>query len=211
MNLEPRIIDLESYPRRAHFEYFCSFANPYVGLTAEVDITPLMEMRAKTGAPFFLSLLYCASRAANSVPELRQRIRDGRILEYPACPSSHTVAKADGTYAYCVLPPSLPFHEFLPKAIAAQEECRKCGNIEEDDSAIACLFVSSAPWVSYTALVQPTPIPADSNVRITWGKYFERNGRTIIPLSILCHHALVDGRHIGMFYDQLNEEIKNLK
>ena len=133
MNLEPRIIDLESYPRRAHFEYFCSFANPYVGLTAEVDITPLMEMRAKTGAPFFLSLLYCASRAANSVPELRQRIRDGRILEYPACPSSHTVAKADGTYAYCVLPPSLPFHEFLPKAIAAQEECRKCGNIEEDD------------------------------------------------------------------------------
>ena len=208
--MNPKIIDLSAYPRRAHFEYFSSFANPYVGVTVEVDITPLMEMRSKTGAPFFLSLLYSAAQAANSVPELRQRIKDGRILEFERCPTSHTVAKPDGTYAYCVLNSDMPFGEFLPIASAAQEKCRISGTIEEDDSAIASFFISSVPWISYTGLVQPTPHPADSNVRITWGKYFDRNGRTIIPVSLLCHHALVDGRHMAQFYDALNAELEKM-
>lgn len=202
-----RIIDPAGMPRRAHFEYFNTFANPYVGVTVEVDITALMQWRSKNGAPFFLSLLYFAAQAANAVPELRQRIRDGRILEFENCPTSHTVAKPDGTYAYCVLEPGMPFGEYLPVAIAAQENCRISGTIEEDDSAIASFFVSSVPWISYTGLVQPTPSPADSNVRISWGKYFQRDGRTIIPMSLLCHHALVDGRHMAQFYDELNARI----
>jgi chloramphenicol O-acetyltransferase type A len=208
--LTPKIIDPASLPRRAHFDYFNAFANPYVGVTVEVDITPLMDWRSKNGAPFFLSLLYHVAQAANSVPEFRQRIREGKILEFPRCPTSHTVAKADGTYAYCVLESNIPFDEFLPIAINAQEKCRECGTIEEYDSAIASFFVSSVPWISYTGLVQPTPYPADSNVRISWGKYFQRNGRTIIPMSLLCHHALVDGRHLAQFYDALRAEMDKL-
>lgn len=208
--LEPRIIDPSSLPRRAHFEYFNSFANPYVGVTVEVDITTLMDWLKENSAPFFLSLLYHVAQAANSVPELRQRIRDGKILEFPRCPTSHTVAKPDGTYAYCVLDSDIPFEVFLPIAAEAQESCKKSGTIEEDDSAIASFFVSSVPWISYTGLVQPTPMPADSNVRISWGKYFERNGRILIPMSLLCHHALVDGRHMAQFYDALNAQLQAL-
>ena len=206
----PKIIDPASLPRRAHFEYFNSFANPYVGVTVEVDITPLMNWRSQNGAPFFLSLLYHVAQAANSVPELRQRIRDGKILEFSRCPTSHTVAKADGTYAYCVLESDMSFDQFLPVAIAAQQRCKESGTIEEDDSAIASFFVSSVPWISYTGLVQPTPHPADSNVRISWGKYFERGGRIIIPMSLLCHHALVDGRHMARFYDELQALLSKL-
>lgn len=206
-----RIIDLANYPRRAHFEYFSSFADPYVGVTAEVDITPLMHYRRSSGAPFFLSLLHLVAQAANSVPELRQRIVNGQIMEFSICPTSHTVAKADGTYAYCSLPAGLPFEEFLPLAIAAQESCRRSGNIAEDpDDVLASFFVSSLPWLSYTSLVQPTPRPADSNVRITWGKYFERDGRTIIPMSLLCHHALVDGLHMARFYEALRQSLDAL-
>jgi len=202
-------IDLGSYPRKAHFDYFCSFPNPYVGLTANVDITYFMEKRRRMGAPFFLSLLYCAARAANTVPELRQRIIGGEIWEFPLCPTSHTVAKADGTYGYCVLEGGMSFSEFLPKAAAAQEQCRRSGGIEEDDSAIPCLFVSSMPWVSYTALTQPVPYPADSNVRISWGRYFEENGKILLPLTLLCHHGLVDGLHIGRFYEAMEKELED--
>lgn len=200
-------IDISSYARKAHFDYFCSFPNPYVGLTANVDITSFMEKRRTMGAPFFLSLLYCAERAANSVPELRQRIIDGEIWEFPICPSSHTVAKPYGTYGYCVLESGLEFADFLPKAIAAQELCRESGGIDEDDSAIACFFISSMPWVSYTALVQPVPCPADSNVRISWGKYFAEGDRILLPVTLLCHHGLVDGLHIGRFYEALDREL----
>ena len=76
--------------------------------------------------------------------------------------------------------------------------------------ALEKLFVTSLPWLSYTALVQPVPSPADSNPRITFGKYFPQGGRVLLPVSILCNHALVDGLHIAAFYQNFDEEIKHI-
>lgn len=73
--------------------------------------------------------------------------------------------------------------------------------------ALNKIFISTLPWISYTALINPTPIPADSNPRITWGKYFAQDKKVFLPVSVLCHHALVDGLHISKFYDFLNKEL----
>lgn len=203
-------IDLSTSPRAAHYEYFRAMAYPYVGVTANVDITRFMQRRVAQKQPFFLSLLYHVERAANRVPELRRRIWQDSVIEFEWCPSSYTVAKPDGSYAYCTVRADMPFESFLPEAQRAQEICRSSGGIaEEADAAIPCLFVSSLPWLNYSALVQPVPAPADSNPRITWGKYIEENGRILLPLSLLCHHALVDGLHISRFYEALNAELGN--
>ena len=34
-----RTIDMASYPRRAHFDYFRSLQNPMLGVTVNVDVT----------------------------------------------------------------------------------------------------------------------------------------------------------------------------
>ena len=203
-------IDLASYPRRDHFAYFSTMAYPYVGLTADVDVTPLAEYRARSGRPFFLTLLYCVARAANSVPQLRQRIVDGEIWEFDVCPSSFIVAKDDETYAYCPVRTNLTLDEFLPYAEERKNAARTDGNIEEDEDARPCFFISTLPWMRYTSLIQPAPVPADSNPRITWGKAETRGGRTVLPLTLLCHHALVDGLHISRFYAALDRELAQL-
>ena len=59
-----------------------------------------------------------------------------------------------------------------------------------------------------TTNAQPVPQPADSNPRITWGRYFTREQRTLLPVSLLCHHALVDGIHIAAFYRELDKQIR---
>lgn len=201
-------LDMEQYPRREHFAYFLGYANPYVGITCEVDITAFLARVRADARPFFLTLLWHAARAANAVPQLRQRIVDGRIAEYALCPTSHTVAKPDGTYAYCSLDAGMPLARFLPYASARQEAAKTRGSIVETASdTLPLLFVSSVPWLSYSAMVQPTPSPADSNPRITWGRHHTENGRTLLPVSILCHHALVDGRHIAGFYDALTQSL----
>ena len=71
-------------------------------------------------------------------------------------------------------------------------------------------FISSLPWLHYTSLIQPVAGGEESNPRITWGKY-ERNveGKYMMPVSILVHHALVDGVHIAAFYDSLNKLLKD--
>lgn len=201
-------LDMDTYKRKSHFAYFNSLAYPYIGLTVNVDITDLLRTVKREKLPFFLTMCYCVSRAAGGVPEFRQRIVDGRIVQYDRCRTSHTVALEDGTYCYCTLEDTLPFPEYIAYAVREQEAAKQNRSIEENKEDTAdYIFISTLPWVSYTSLIQPVPIPADSNPRITWGKYFSQGDRTRLPLSVLCHHALVDGMHIGKFYELLDEQI----
>lgn len=74
-----RYLDMEEYRRRAHFEYFSGLAYPYVGVTVQVDLTELLCKIKNEKLPFFFTICYCVSRAANRTQEFRQRIRDGKI------------------------------------------------------------------------------------------------------------------------------------
>ena len=63
-----------------------------------------------------------------------------------------------------------------------------------------------SPSVFSRKNVQSTP-SADSNPRITWGKYFTQGEKVLLPVSVLCHHALVDGAQIARFYQALTKEM----
>ena len=201
-----KYVNKDAYKRKAHFEYFNSLAYPYVGVTVNVDITELREAVSRKRLPFFLTVCYCVGRAANEVPEFRQRIQEGQIVEFGHCRTSHTVALDDGTYCYCNLESNKPFRDYITYAVREQEKAKEEATIHEDDN-LDMIFISTVPWISYTSLIQPVPMPADSNPRITWGKYFRQEGRVLLPVSVLCHHALVDGLHIAMFYELLEKEI----
>ena len=209
--MDYRYLDMETYKRKDHFAYFSSMAYPYVGLTVNVDITELLTEIKGRNLPFFLTICYCVSKAANKVTEFRQRILNNKIIEFAHCQTSHTVALEDGTYCYCALDDNRPFEEYIPYAQKAQEAAKQTNTIEEEEADIYDkFFISTLPWVSYTALVQPVPAPADSNPRITWGKYFTQGERVLLPVSVLCNHALVDGIHIADFYEKLDEQIRLL-
>lgn len=206
-----KLIDIATYPRREHFAYFSAMANPYVGVTVETDITNLYEWCSKTEVSFFLSFLYCVGRACNVITEFRQRIKDGSIIEYESCETSHTVMRPDGTYGYCRLDCTKPFDVFLPYASKLHEAAKHGNALDSDDDELDLIFVSCLPWLHYTSLTQPTPTPADSNPRITWGKFIKNNdGHISLPVTVLANHALTDGIHIAGFYSALQNEMSKL-
>ena len=206
-----RIIVPDSYPRKAHFDYFRSMPWPYVGVTVEMDVTDLVEYARRTDTSFYLLMIHACALAADSVPELRQRIHEGGIREYDACPTSHVELLEDGTYTYCTLHHHMEKEQYLKEAAAAREACRRRGGIEEEADVESMYFISSLPWLHYTAFLQPVAGGDESNPRITWGKY-EQNpeGRLMLPVSVLAHHALVDGIHLAAFYDSLKCHLSTL-
>jgi chloramphenicol O-acetyltransferase type A len=196
-----RYIDMETYPRKSHFAFFNAMAFPYVGLTATVDVTELLAYARKREGSSFLACLWAAARAANAVPELRQRILAGRIVEFDHCNTAHTVARPDRTFGNCPTDCRMDLDTFLVKAKAQQETIRQGhGFVEDGLDETALIFVSCVPWVDFTQVIQPVPIPADSNPRIVLGKYVTQGDRTVMSLSLQANHALVDGWHIGEFF-----------
>ncbi len=204
-----REIDMKNDVRAAHYGYFCSLANPAAALTAAVDVTELLARLGRRS--FFLSFLWCVERAANAVPELRRRIRAGKVIEFEACPTSSTVMKSDFSYAYCHLEPGMDYETFLERGNAGLDEAREGGTIgEEAGDALPCYFISCVPWLHYSHVVNPWGGGEDSNPRFTWGRYERREGRQLIPVTVMVHHGLVDGIHIARFYRNLESELANL-
>ncbi len=203
------IIDMTNDPRSGQFAYFRQMLFPFAGVTAEVDITDFVAWRQ--GRPFFLSLLYAVTRAANAVPQLRRRILpDGRVVEYDWCPPSYTAMKPDGVYVYCSIEENLPYDEFVTLGQRRQQEVLQRGTLTEDGDPLSLFFVSSLPWLHYSQLEHPAVSADDSNPRISWGKAVSAGSRTTLPVSLFVNHALADGLHISQFFANLERELQEL-
>lgn len=206
-----KIIDINTYKRKDHFNYFRTLQYPYVGVTVDVDVSDIYLFCKNNDYSFYLTFLHAVALAADEVEELRQRIHGDNIIQYDECPTSHTEALEDGTYCYCTLHHHMSFDEYYSKALKAREACKENG-IKEDDDVESMYFITSIPWLEYSSLIQPVAGNDESNPRISWGKYHKDDkDRIILPVSILCHHGLVDGIHIAKFYDNLKKEIQSFK
>jgi chloramphenicol O-acetyltransferase type A len=62
--------------------------------------------------------------------------------------------------------------------------------------------MTAIPWVSFTSFMHPLDLsPVDSVPRFAWGKFFADGELLKMPLSVQAHHALMDGLHVGRFYE----------
>lgn len=213
-------IDMDTYIRREHFEHFLTMEDPFVELTVQLDITDWIQVVKEQQNPFFLSFLYQVGRAANSIRELRQRIRDDGIIEYETCDCSFTVALEDGTYRYANVGTELPFLQYVAVAQEKQSKAKKEEHLVEEGDPESCFFISCLPWCTYSALRLPAPDNRFSVPSITWGKYYQEqklvienkqiqvDERIMIPVTLQVNHALVDGIHMSKFFSKLESNLQ---
>lgn len=70
---------------------------------------------------------------------------------------------------------------------------------------------SPMPWVTYTHICHTNSGKKDNATPLfDWGKYYEKDGRIMMPVSVQVHHSSVDGIHIGQFVDKLQKYLDEL-
>ena len=195
--------------RRKHFEFFNRMDQPHFNVCAEVDIGRLLPCLKARGMPFMPTMAYLVSDVANSIPELRWRIRGDQVVEHEVVHPSFAVATdvAD-VFSFCEVKFRRPHRAFLEDARARMAQMRSSPVFEDDPSRDDYLFLSSLPWVAFTSIAHPMHYsPVDSVPRMIWGKFHRRGDQTPMPLSVQAHHAVVDGRHVGQFFEVLQSRL----
>ena len=209
---EPRRIDLESWPRRRHYELFSAYAYPYFNLCADVDVSPLVRVVKARGSSFTAHLLYPLARAANAVPELRQRIRGDDIIEHNVVHPATTVLGENDLFGFCFFEYVEDAGTFVRSAIEAIDRARRNPSLEDPPDRDDFLFMTAIPWVSFTSMTHPVPLsPPDSVPRIAWGRFRVDGDRMPMPLSLHAHHGLVDGIHAGRFFERVQTWIDDVE
>lgn len=196
-----RTIDLNSWPRRGHYEWLKTFEMPHFSLCANMDITAFRTAVKENGVPFTIAVVYVIARAANSVPEFRQRIRGDSVVEHETVHPSMTYLTEGELFSFCHMPYDEDFPVFATTAARQIEKIKENPSIEDEADRDDLLFLTSIPWVSFSGLLHPMRLHPDSFPRFAWGKFFSENGRLKMPLSVQAHHALVDGLHMGRYFE----------
>ena len=205
-----KTINLDGWPRRDHYLFFKEFEYPYFSLCADIDITNFLPLIKAKEISFTAAIMYLVGRVANGIPEFRQRIRDEGPIEHEVVHPSATILSKDDLFTFCT---AIYQENFLAFAAEAQQEILRIKaepSLEEKIKDDSMLFMTSIPWVSFTGFMHPVKLsPADSVPRFAWGKFREEGQKIVMPLSVQGHHALMDGLHAGLFYEEFQRLLDN--
>jgi len=199
-----RLIDMQTWSRRNHFRLFSSFNHPHFNMCVNVDVTAFYPFVKRHGYSLTVSMVYVIARAANAIPEFRQRIRGDQVVEHEIVNPGFSILIDKDLFSFCAVEYAEDFSEFARRAAksiaAVQAQPDLENNPEQDD----VLYMSPIPWVSFTSFTHPMQFhPADSVPRFAWGKYFKEGDTLKMPLSVQGHHAIMDGIHVGRYYEKV--------
>lgn len=207
-----RTIDLETWPRRVHFEFYKDMDMPHFNLTANVDITKFYPLIKQSKLSFTVGIIYILSRAANDIREFRLRIREDQLIEHEVVHPATTILISDDIFSFCFIDYFEDFSDFAVKAAEEIEYVKSNLVLEDEPEVDRYLFMTSIPWVSFTSMMHPIDLsPADSIPRIAWGKYFKDGDSMKMPLGVQAHHAVMDGVHMGKYFIKVQEYLDQPK
>jgi chloramphenicol O-acetyltransferase type A len=210
-----KLLDIDNWPRKDHFNFFRQFEEPFFGVTVTVDCTEAYQRAKEERVSFFLYYLHKALVAANAVEPFRYRIKGSEVLVYDEVHASPTINRPDGSFGFAYMDFHRDFGAFYE---GAQEEIEKVQNGTGLIPAVSdenVIHFSSIPWINFTSLSHARSFSFNDCIpKISFGKMTENNGIKTMPVSIHVHHALMDGYHVGQFvehFQQLMNEVSLTK
>lgn len=198
--------DLEKNP-------FVNFASARYAMSARVNVLKLWKYCKNNEKSFFIMTLGCLMKSVNSIPQLKRRIIDGKVIEYdylegvsPIMDDENEIYKEMRVKSPHEFENILQWHDYVKKLsddILNGKREGFCIEMEKRDLEKIVNF-SCIPWVDFDMLTNCTVDGMAIQPLITWGKV---NKDYEMSVSITVSHIFVNGRELGYFYENLQKEL----
>jgi len=202
-------LNIDTWNRKQHFEHFLTLQDPYFGLTATIDVTNAYNWSKANQKSFFIVYLHACLKAINSVENLKYRIEeDAKVVIHDKIDVSATILRPDKTFGFSYVPFTTDFEVFHKGVISEKERIFNSTDLFPPIYSEACIHCSAIPWVNFTGHKEPSArIKNESIPKVAFGKMEKVNDQFLMPVAINVNHALVDGYHIGLFYENFQSEL----
>jgi chloramphenicol O-acetyltransferase type A len=203
----PEYLDVTNWARRDLFEFFRGYDHPYFNICTRLDITrALAQLRSQPDVSTSLALHYVALRAANETEPFRYRLKDGRVLVYEIIHGGTIVLQPNESFNFAYFDYHQDFGTFIGEARESVEAASRVIRPLQPDPSENRLHFTVLPWLSFTSFAHARNLGREESIpKIAFGRFFEENGRTLLPFSVEVHHALMDGLHVGRYVTRVQE------
>ena len=199
-----KLIDMENWERKEFYEHFIKEVVCTYSAVVNVDITNLKEQK------LYPAMIWLLTKTVNDMPEFRASLTPEGLGIYDDMHPMYTVFNKEnknfsGIWSYY----SEDYNEFLKSYEAdAQVYSKSTRYAPKADTPVNSFNISMVPWLEFTGFNINVFDEGKFLLPIfTMGKFFERDGKRLLPLAIQVHHAVCDGYHIGAFVEKLQAYI----
>ena len=201
-----RELNIDTWERKDHFNFFKNFDDPFFSLVFNVDCTLARKYSKENNISFFLCYLYLALKAANEIKNFRYRLHENKVVIHDKINASPTINRPDSTFGFSYIFYEENFKLFLEKAEAEIKRVQNSTGLEPATNNENVIHFSTIPWISFTGLTHARHFAyKDSIPKISFGKTFTEDKKLMMPVSVTVNHALVDGYHVGQFYGHFQQ------
>lgn len=197
-----RIIDEKSWNRAMHCAIFRNSIEPAFCVTFEADITKFRHMVKQQGLSFTMAMVYAVCKCANEIEAFRYRFLDGNVVLFDKIDTAFTYLDPGAELFKVVNVPMIDdLKDYCESASKTAREQKEYFTGPLGNDVFQC---SPMPWVTYAHISHTNSGKKDNATPLfDWGKYYEKDGKIVIPISVQAHHSFVDGLHIGQFVEKL--------
>jgi chloramphenicol O-acetyltransferase type A len=201
-------VDFSRWARKEHFEVFQSFAQCTFNQTVHIDITALLKNIKGAGWKFYPTIIFLLSKIVNKHTEFRMAIKNEELIIWDEIHPSYTIFHNETeTFSSLWSHYDGDIHHF--QSIYSEDVARYGNNLAywpKEESRDNVFFVSGIPWVTFTSFnMNIANMQNFFSPMFTLGKYFEQDGKVLLPLAIQVHHSVCDGFHVARLFNELQE------
>jgi len=201
--MEKSIIDIDTWNRRDLYKHFITLQDPIFGIVANVDVTKAYQKSKEENISFFALYLFASMKAINAIENFRYRIEEGKVVCYPVIDASATIIREDKTFGFSYIDFSDDLEVFVKNFELEKERILGSNILLPPKYTPACIYCSAIPWVNFTG--HKEPFAGDNTFSIpqlAFGKFKKEADKLLMPVSVNVNHALMDGYHVGQFYEK---------
>ena len=201
-------INLATWNRKEHFEFFSTFEEPFFSITTPIDMTIAYEKAKTLEIPFFVYYLHKTIAAVNQVENFRYRIEENEVVLYDEIDASSTIMREDKTFGFSFMKFNSDIHEFCKTVATEIERIQVTPGLFTREFPENIIHFSAIPWINFTGLTHSRSFTLqDSCPKVSWGKLIDDQGKKTMSMSVMAHHGLIDGYHMGLFVEILQTEL----
>ncbi len=207
-----KALDIENWKRKQQYEFFKTYEDPFFNITSNLEVTKLYDYCKKHNLSFSLACLYVAIKCINEISEFKLRIKSDGIYQFDSVNIGSTVLNDDDTFSFCDFTYQSTIFEFDTIGKQVIENHKKGVKFDPQENELAIVHCSTLPWISFTSIkhARKGDEAGKGIPKIVYGKLFTENEIKKIPFSVEVHHALVDGFHVGVLLNNMQQYINSL-
>ena len=197
-----RIIDKKTWARKELFKFYQKFDKPVFDVTVSVNAEKLYRHAKEHNESFFLISLYAVLRAANEVPQMRQRIVDDQVVEFEKIAVMTPVMTKHEMFCQIWCEYESDFELFKAAAVPEVEKAKNSMPSPMEDHGQDFFCANCVPWLHFTSMTHADYSFNQTVPVLAWGKMGEDN---TIPITCKFNHCFMDGLHVSRFFNKIME------